>query len=346
MKVFLSHSLIDKKLALYVKELIENVSLGVAEVWLSSALDGLRPGDNMLDEIHQNLSNSDKIIALLTPNSLQRPWILYESGFVAGNKKAEVIPLVFCINKNDLPLPLSAFVIYKGDDIEDINRLIMQIVIITVPKPNKSLIDENINNFIENIKEINESLNKTLKKPLEESLKFIDKLRASEIFHSKLSDDTIRKIQIISYTNEVESGSINKYHVKGDKEIEIFKRSVLSDLVEEQKANLERIISGSNCTFWNKSKKNINSTLTVEEEFFDSKTVKVNHYFFDTPPNKRAYIFDENQALVSYFETQNNIINCNSSIYKGMGESKSLWITNDTTLGAYMLDELREYINS
>jgi HAD superfamily hydrolase (TIGR01509 family) len=353
MKIFLSHALIDKKLAQLVKELIENVSLGLTNIWLSSALDGLKPGDNLWNEVHQNLSDSDMIIALLTPNSLQRPWILYESGFVAGNKKANVIPMVFCIDKNDLPLPLSAYVIYKGDELEDLSQLLIQIVTKVAPKPNKYFIIANASEFVENSKDINVSLTEVLMKSKEqinegsnnEAIQIIDKLKASEIFHQKLSDENVKSIQIISYSNEVESGSIDKYRVKGIKNIEIFKRSVLSDLIEEQKNNLVRIINESNLALWDKSTKIINSTKTVELAFKDSDEVKIFHYFYDFPPIKRAYIFDDKEALVSYFETK-DALNTNRSIYKGMGDSKSLWVSRATSFGTYVLDELKEYVNN
>lgn len=297
MKIFISHAVIDKQLAIEFKELIETISLGLTTTWMSSALDGLQPGEILWDEVHENLTTADMIVALLTPNSLVKPWILYESGFVAGNKKSHVIPVMFCSAKKDLPLPLSAYVIYKGDEFEDLKQLLTQIVLKCAPKPNNLIIENGIKEFYNKTQDtINElkEIAKSLKSKESESFRITNKLKASELFQLRLADPSVKNIQIISYTNEVESGTINKYKVKGKKIIEIFKRSIISDLFEQQTTNLRRISNNSSVALWNKFNKLINSTIQIEEEFKNSSDVKIIHYFYDFPPTKRAYIFDNN----------------------------------------------------
>lgn len=74
-----------------------------------------------------------------------------------------------------------------------------------------------------------------------EDVKFYSNQEMSEHLRKKLADTSVSTIQIFTYTNEVESGSINKYRINGQKNIEIFKRSILSDLREQQQSNLDRI---------------------------------------------------------------------------------------------------------
>ena len=81
----------------------------------------------------------------MTPNSFSRPWLLYESGFVAGKRGSEVVPLVFKIEKSQLPFPLSSYVIYSGDKLEDLERLLIQLLSEIVPKPNRELINNELN---------------------------------------------------------------------------------------------------------------------------------------------------------------------------------------------------------
>jgi HAD superfamily hydrolase (TIGR01509 family) len=353
-KLFISHAVIDKHLAIAFKELIENTTMGLANVWLSSAIDGLKPGDNLWNEVHQHLSDSDKIIALLTPNSLQRPWVLYESGYVAGNRKANVIPIVFSLAKDDLPLPLSAYVIYSGDDENDLVQFLMQIMGEIVPLPNTTLIQSGTKDFLKNISSIKKNLDilaeerrkKTDGVTQKESVQVIEKLKASEIFHQKLADAAISNITIIGYTNEVESGTIDHYRVKGKKVIEIFKRSMIDDLRQQQAINLKRIKDSEEVSLWNKRGKIIESTIKLEEEFEDDSDVSIKHYFYSSPPITRAYIFDNREAIVSFYEVCEDVVNSRKSIYKGMGNSKSIWINNETEYGKQLLQGLNEEVKS
>jgi TIR domain len=200
MEIFISHALVDKEIAEKVKLLLSSVSLGLIEPWLSSSLDGLKPGDVLWDEIHEKLGKSDKIITILTPNSYLRPWLLYESGYVAGSKGANVIPLVFSITKSDLPSPLSAYVIYAADNEEDLTKLLIQILNEAVPSPDIESITKKSRQFIKEIKKVIDKWSKT-EEP-DEDIKLIDKDKASEILHRKLLDPNVKKVTIITYTNE------------------------------------------------------------------------------------------------------------------------------------------------
>jgi beta-phosphoglucomutase-like phosphatase (HAD superfamily) len=348
--IFLSHSLSDKDIAEKLRILLKDISFGLITPWLSSSMEGLKPGDILWDEIHDKLKTSDKIISILTRNSLSRPWILYESGYVAGNKGAKVIPLLFNVQKESLPLPLSAYMIYSAENKSDLLSLLLQLVSEVLPNPNIDFLEKQLQNFQYETKVM---LDKSPKECLNEKenlnalgIKFIDKIKASEIFHKKISDSECYKICIITYTNEVEAGAINRYHIQGKKEIEVFKRSFNTDLSEQQIYNILRLQYSSNVNKWNKFKASLKATVTLEDEFHGNNDVKISQYFYDSPPQKRAYLFNDNEAIIGYYETVDDYLQNGGSIYKGMNKSQSMWIDDKTELGKFMINEMINLIKS
>jgi HAD superfamily hydrolase (TIGR01509 family) len=176
--------------------------------------------------------------------------------------------------------------------------------------------------------------------------KVIDKFKASEIFHKRLSDPKVYNVKVISYTNEVEAGAINRYSVQGPKRIEIYKRSIISDLAEQQAVNTDRLLVGSSLKPWDKKSKSVPASVLIEKEFKDSEGIEVLQYFYEGAPTKRAYVFDDKEAVVTFYETYENVTSVSGSIYKGMAGSPFIWITNDTDYGKFLLAELDNFAKS
>ncbi|WP_022667356.1 HAD hydrolase-like protein [Desulfospira joergensenii] len=349
MKVFISHALIDKDLAESFKKTISSISLGLIKPWLSSSLDGLKPGDVLWDEVHQNLNSSDKIIALLTPNSFTRPWVLYESGYVAGLKKNNVIPITIGLSKSQLPSPLSAYVIYSGDNANDLSKFFCQILAEVVPEPNQNIIQSQTMEFIDEISSLFIDINTD--KQIDENeilsqieIRLVDKLKASQIFQNKLSDPNVKEISILTYTNEVESGNISHHRLQGDKNIKIFKRSILADLSEQQISNINNVKNKLSIRPWDKFKISYNASRLLEEEFEHTASVKIEQYFYDAPPSKRAYLFDNNEAIIASYENKKDHSENGGSLYRGMNSSKSLWVNRNSILGSHLIDEVKQSI--
>lgn len=174
----------------------------------------------------------------------------------------------------------------------------------------------------------------------------IDKFKASEIFHKRLSDPKVYNIKVISYTNEVEAGAINRYSVQCPKRIEIYKRSIISDLAEQQAVNTERLLAGSSLKLWDKKGKSVPASILIEKEFVDIEGIEVTQYFYEGAPTKRAYVFDDKEAIITFYETYENVTSVSGSIYKGMAGSPFIWITNETDYGKFLLAELDHFARS
>lgn len=95
-KLFLSHSQKDKKLAEDFKALFESFEKYTkkrTEVFLSSNItsDQIESGE-WKKNFEENLSNSDVVVVLVTPNSLNSRWVPYEIGY-AFAKGIEIYPI-------------------------------------------------------------------------------------------------------------------------------------------------------------------------------------------------------------------------------------------------------------
>lgn len=127
-QLFLSHDARDRTRADALAKLIGRVTLGQITVWHSSdssASGGLKPGNVWLDEIRTRLSESRAVVALLTPTSITRPWLLFESGFGAAQANCDVIPVCVGINSlSDVPFPLAMYQAFQLTDYEALKRFV------------------------------------------------------------------------------------------------------------------------------------------------------------------------------------------------------------------------------
>jgi PAS domain S-box-containing protein len=111
-------------LAKKIAEVISRISLQQIEVWYSSdpsPTGGLRPGQVWADVIKSQLLASRAILIVLTRNSLDLPWLYFESGYVSS-QDCLVVPLCIGICPRDVPLPLAMFQCYELNDLESLTH--------------------------------------------------------------------------------------------------------------------------------------------------------------------------------------------------------------------------------
>ena len=95
--VFVSHATYDKWIAQVICEKIE--SLGV-KTWRDDRdIDG---GDKIPEAVRRAIASCSEVAVLLTPKSVDRPWILLEVGMAIGQEK-RIVPLFYHVEPAGTP---------------------------------------------------------------------------------------------------------------------------------------------------------------------------------------------------------------------------------------------------
>lgn len=90
--------------------------LHYAEPWLSES--DIAAGDRWAQSIATELEASNFGIICVTPENLESPWVLFESGALAKSMQdAKVIPLLFNLEYSDVAGPLAQFQAKKADKV-------------------------------------------------------------------------------------------------------------------------------------------------------------------------------------------------------------------------------------
>lgn len=129
--VFISHDSRDAEIAEAFSRLISSVSAGVLKSFRSSdkkGNQGIEYGIEWYPEIMKRLEAASDVVCLLTPHSINRPWILFEAGVAKGKLNTPVQGIA-------LGIPLSAaasgpFAQFQNldDEVDSLTRLVIQLV--------------------------------------------------------------------------------------------------------------------------------------------------------------------------------------------------------------------------
>lgn len=116
---FISHANNDKDVAEIIARIIERITLRQILPWYSSdtsSTGGLKPGSIWFNEIIAKLIKSRAIVAVLTPNSINRHWIYFESGIGEALDDCEVIPICIGVKRDSILPPLGMYQCYQLTD--------------------------------------------------------------------------------------------------------------------------------------------------------------------------------------------------------------------------------------
>jgi TIR domain len=87
MRVFISHSHQDERLASRFEQLLKNVTADQVEVWISSKKGSIEYGKSWIDWIHEQVTTAQTTFVFLTPSSFAGKWVLWEAGAVEGVRR-------------------------------------------------------------------------------------------------------------------------------------------------------------------------------------------------------------------------------------------------------------------
>ena len=116
--IFLSHASVDGALAESLARHIEECGPGVKTFCASRAGD--IPADaEWLPSVQKALRDADAYVILLTVNSVDRPWVSFETGAAWFSGKKYILVKVGGLTRAEIPLPLSAKQVYALDAVDD-----------------------------------------------------------------------------------------------------------------------------------------------------------------------------------------------------------------------------------
>lgn len=123
--LFISHATSDGEFAEAVRQEIDKVFAKGINVFSTSSPGSIPVGNDWLSDIENRLNSAQAIIAIVTPVSIERPWLWFEIGatWLNGRKgDCRIYPLCAQeINLSELPEPLSrlqALSLGKATDIK------------------------------------------------------------------------------------------------------------------------------------------------------------------------------------------------------------------------------------
>ena len=111
-RVFISHATHDKWISKILCEKLEETG---ADTFRDDR--DIEGGDSIPDVILSEIRSCDEIVVLLTPESVQRQWILVEIGIAIGVER-RIIPLFYHIDTEQIPDIIKS---RRGLDLNDLD---------------------------------------------------------------------------------------------------------------------------------------------------------------------------------------------------------------------------------
>lgn len=131
MRILISHEHRESALAGAMYSLLTKLGRDRILPWYSSdnrPAGGMETG-HWWNILHEKIQQSDFVIAILTRESMNRPWILWECGLATGQDNTlGVVPVIFNIEKPELAGPLAGFQAFDGMDFDDTFKMCAQLL--------------------------------------------------------------------------------------------------------------------------------------------------------------------------------------------------------------------------
>lgn len=156
-KFFISHYSGDKKIAELFSNILGRITLGQISSWYSSdnsSDNGLKPGDIWFNQILNRITTSRAVVALLTPYSINKPWVYFECGIGLGLRNCPVIPVCIGIKRDDILPPLGLYQCYQLNDYRSVVEFFSKLLDIFHIRFDEEMSEKYIENFISEISQI------------------------------------------------------------------------------------------------------------------------------------------------------------------------------------------------
>ncbi len=167
--IFISHDTRDAELAEAFAKLLSSVSGGVLKSFRSSdktGTQGIEYGTEWYPKLMSQLGSASDVVCLLTPRSVDRPWILYEAGVAKGRLDTPVHSVALGIPISRASVGPFAQFQNCADDEPALTKLVMQLVSrIPGADPEREAIQMQVASFKTRITVLLESIDKASAPP-------------------------------------------------------------------------------------------------------------------------------------------------------------------------------------
>jgi hypothetical protein len=167
--IFISHDTRDAELAEAFAKLLSSVSGGVLKSFRSSdktGTQGIEYGTEWYPKLMSQLGSASDVVCLLTPRSVDRPWILYEAGVAKGRLDTPVHSVALGIPISRASVGPFAQFQNCADDEPALTKLVMQLVSrIPGSDPEREAIQMQVASFKKRVTGLLESIDKASAPP-------------------------------------------------------------------------------------------------------------------------------------------------------------------------------------
>lgn len=129
--IFVSHDSRDAELAEAFSKLLSSISAGMLKSFRSSdkkGTEGIEFGVEWYPEVMSKIDSASDVVCLLTPRSLERPWILYEAGVAKGKMNTPVYGVAIGVSLSKAASGPFAQFQNCGEDADSLNKLVLQLM--------------------------------------------------------------------------------------------------------------------------------------------------------------------------------------------------------------------------
>jgi hypothetical protein len=135
--IFISHAEADQKIVADFCKMLQLIRCPHPfeyKIFCSSEIGCIECGKDSSQEIYDNLNNCNNVFCILTDNSYDRPWVMYEIGYIKGkSSKKNLMPIAIDIDINKIRnYPYSKFNIYKCDE-QHLSTLMIELLNNIIP---------------------------------------------------------------------------------------------------------------------------------------------------------------------------------------------------------------------
>lgn len=116
-RVFISHASADGVVARRIAEEIRS-RLPDVETFVTSRAGDIKSGEDWFETVKAELKKADAYVVLLTPNSLERPWVIFETGAAWMAERGFLVVSAGGLQIHDIPEPLRFFQVWSLESVE------------------------------------------------------------------------------------------------------------------------------------------------------------------------------------------------------------------------------------